>query len=100
MDERQLDWQLVLPGIHRRNAVERSIRTFKKHFKSILATTDESFPMHIWCRLIPQSCTTLSLMRNSIMKPEMSAEAQLNEAFGYNHTFLVPPGTKAVIHEM
>ena len=33
-DERQVDWQLVPPGMHRRNAEERAILTFKKHFKA------------------------------------------------------------------
>ena len=84
--------------MHRSNSAERAIRTFRKQFKEVLATTDELSPMYLWCRLLSQSCTTLDLMRNSKMNPKMSTEAQLNGAFYYNHTLLVPLGTKAIIH--
>ena len=32
MDDKELDYQLVPPHIHRRNLVERAIKTFKGHF--------------------------------------------------------------------
>ena len=32
MDKAQVNYQLVPPGIHRRNAAERAIQTFKNHF--------------------------------------------------------------------
>ena len=41
MDEIQVDWQLVPPGIQRRDATQRAIKTFNNHFKSGLATTYE-----------------------------------------------------------
>ena len=99
MNERQVDCHLVLPVIHIRNAAEHTIRTFKKHFKSGLVTTNESFPTHIRCRLLPQECTTLNIIRNSRINPKMSAEAQLNVSFYYNRTPLAPTGTKAIIRE-
>ena len=34
MVEEHIDFQLVPPGLHRRNAAERAIRTFKNHFRS------------------------------------------------------------------
>jgi hypothetical protein len=37
-------YQLVLPHCHRRNAAERAIRTFKKHFVAGLSSVDPSFP--------------------------------------------------------
>ena len=81
MDDIQVYYHLVIPGIHRRNAAERAIRIFKKHFKAGLETTDESFPIQLWCRLLTQACTTINLMRNSRMNPKMSAEEQIKGAF-------------------
>ena len=48
--------QLVPPHVHRRNAAERTIRTFKDHFLAILAGTAASFP--------ETNGTYLYLMRN------------------------------------
>lgn len=72
---------------------------FKDHFIAGLATTDKLFPMHLWCRLIPQSILTLNLLCPSRLNPRLSAEAQLNGAFDFNKTPLAPPGTKAIVHK-
>jgi hypothetical protein len=39
-----LTYQLVPPHLHRRNAAERAIRTYKKHLLACLATCDPDFP--------------------------------------------------------
>jgi hypothetical protein len=99
MRSQQVAFQLVPPHIHRRNAAERAISTFKDHFIAALSTTDSKFPLHLWCRLLDQATTTLNLLRASRINPKLSAEAQLNSAFDYNATPLAPPGTKVLIHE-
>jgi hypothetical protein len=43
-----IKYQIVPPGIRRRNTAERAIRTFKDHFLSILCGTDDAFPLRIW----------------------------------------------------
>ena len=53
LHQEQVEFQLMLPHIHRRNAAERAIRTFKNHFLAALAGTDPEFPLHLWCRLLP-----------------------------------------------
>jgi hypothetical protein len=40
--EKGIDYQLVPPHIHRRNAAERAIQTFKNHFVACLCTTDKT----------------------------------------------------------
>ncbi len=65
--------QLVPPDNHRRNLAERSIQTFKNHFKSILAGVDDSFPMKLWDRLLPQAVLTLNLLHQSNAVPTISA---------------------------
>ena len=44
-DEWNIKYQLVLSRIHRQNAAERAIRTFKSHFLSILAGVEDDFPV-------------------------------------------------------
>jgi hypothetical protein len=59
--QKGIDFQLVPPHNHRRNATERAIQTFKNHFVAILCGTDKLFPLHLWCRLLPQATATLNL---------------------------------------
>ena len=49
-----VEYQLVPPHIHCRNAAERSIRTFKAHFLSILAERLHNPPKQLWYLLLPQ----------------------------------------------
>jgi hypothetical protein len=49
-----VEYQLVPPHCHRRNAAERAIRTFKKHFVAGISSVDQTFPLHLWDRLLPQ----------------------------------------------
>jgi hypothetical protein len=43
---------LVPTDNHRRNLAERTIQTFKNHFKAILVGVDDTFPMRLWDRLL------------------------------------------------
>jgi hypothetical protein len=43
-----LEYQLVPPHLHRRNAAERAICTYKKHLLACLATCDPNFPASEW----------------------------------------------------
>jgi hypothetical protein len=94
-----VDYQLVPPHVHRRNAAERAIRTFKNHFIAGLCSTDPDFPLHLWDRLLPQALLTLNLLRGSRINPNLSAYAQLHGAFDFNRTPIAPPGIKVMIHE-
>jgi hypothetical protein len=90
--------QVVPPGIHRRNAAERAIRTFKDHFISIICGTDNAFPLRIWDKIIPQSVLTLNLMRASRLNPKNSAHSQIHGPFDYNQTPIAPLGYKVLVH--
>ena len=92
-------YQLVPPHLHRNNSAERAIQMFKDHLIAGLSSVNPSFPMHLWCRLIPQATTTLNLLRPSSINPRISAEAILNGTFDYNATPLAPPGTKIIAYE-
>ena len=97
MKECNVQFQLVPPHIHRRNAAERAIQTFKHHFLAILASCDINFPIREWDRLLDQAEITLNLLRNSRMNPLLSSYAYLFGNFDFNATPIAPPGTKVQV---
>jgi hypothetical protein len=92
-------YQLVPPHFHRRNAVERVIRTFKEHFVTGLSSVDPSFPMHLWDRFLPQAEITLNILRTSRLHPQHSAATHCHGLVNYNKTAFAPPGCKIIAHE-
>ena len=87
------------PHIHRRNAAERAIQTFKNHLLSGLATCNSKFPISEWDRLLPQAELTLNLLRTSRINPLLSAWAYINGTYDFNACPIAPPGTKVVIQK-
>ena len=94
----KLAFQLAPPYIHRQNAAERAIRTFKNHFISGLCSVHPSFPMSEWDRLLPQAELSLNLLRASRVNPKLSSYAFLFGNFDFNKTPLAPPGSKITVH--
>ena len=90
--------QLVPPDNHRRNLAERAIQTFKNHFKSILAGVDDTFPMHLWDRLLPQAILTLNLLRQSNVAPTVAYQ-YVDGTFDFNKMPLTPMGCTVQLHE-
>ena len=88
-----LEYQLVPPNQHRRNAAERAIRTFKNHLLAGLATCDPQFPVHKWDRLLDQAELTINLLRNSRVNSSLSAHAYLHGIHAFNKVPLASPGT-------
>ena len=93
------EYQLTPPHIHRHNAAERAIRTFKNHFISGLCSVDKNFPLHLWCCLLDQAELTLNMLRTSRINPNLSAHEQINSTHDFNATPLAPPGTRCIAHE-
>jgi hypothetical protein len=98
LTDEAIDYQLVPPGVHRRNAAERAIRTFQNHFIAGLCSVDKDFPIHLWDHLVPQAELTLNLLRSSRINPKLSAHAQINGQFDYNRTPIGPPGCRVLAH--
>jgi hypothetical protein len=96
--DNNMEYQLVPPHVHRANAAEWAIRTFKNHFIAGLCSTNKLFPLTLWDQLLPQAEITLNLLRMSRINPKLSAYTQISGAFDYNAMPLAPPGTKIVIH--
>jgi hypothetical protein len=94
-----VEYQLLPPHCHRRNAGERAIRTFKEHFVAGLSSVDPTFPLHLWDRLLPQAEITLNLLQTSRLHPQLSAAAHFHGLVDYNKTDFAPPGCKIIAHE-
>jgi hypothetical protein len=63
LHQQNITFQLVLPYSHRRSSAERAIRSFKDHLIAGLCSTDKSFQMHLWDRLLQQAVITLNMLR-------------------------------------
>ena len=87
------------PDNHQRNLAERAIETFKNHFKSILAGVDDSFPIRLWDRLLPQAILTLNLLRLSNTIPMILAWRYVHGNFDYNKTPLTPMGCAVQLYQ-
>jgi hypothetical protein len=93
-----VDFQLVPPHLHRRNAAERAILTFKNHFIAGLCSVDKDFPLHLWDKLLPPAELTLNMLRGSRLNPKLSAHAQMHGLMDFNRTPLAPPGIRVLVH--
>ena len=89
----------VAPNNHRQNPAERDIRTFKNHFIATLCTTDPTFPLAQWDRLLPQAELTLNLMRGSPLQPNLSSWEHLRGPYNYSRNPIAPAGTRVIVHE-
>jgi Reverse transcriptase (RNA-dependent DNA polymerase) len=98
-DKFGMQFQLAPPHMHRINAAERAIRTFKNHFVAGLCSTDPNFPLRLWDRLLPQAEITLNLLRAARSNSKISAHEALHGPFDFNKTPLAPPGIKVIVHE-
>ena len=84
--------------MHRRNAAERSISTFKGHFISGICSIDPDLPIQNWDLLVEQAEITLNLIRPSRLNPKLLAYAKLNGTFDYNRTTIPPPVNRTLVH--
>jgi hypothetical protein len=99
LHQQDITFQLVPPYSHRRNSAERAIISFKYHLIAGLYSTDKSFPMHVWDRLLPQAVMTLNMPRTSRINPKLSAAMHIFGQYDFNRAPMAPPGTRIIAHE-
>jgi hypothetical protein len=90
---------IVPAGVHRCNAAECCICTFKSHFIAGLCSVNKDFPLHLWDKLVPQAELSLNLMRGSRLNPKLSVHAQMDGQFEFNRTPMAPPGIRVLVHD-
>jgi hypothetical protein len=91
--------QLVPTDNHRHNLAERAIQTFKNQFKTILVGVDDTFPMRLWDRLLPQTILTLNFLRQLNAIPTVLAHQYVHGSFNYNKMPLAPMGCAVQLHQ-
>ena len=89
---------MIPPNQHRQNAAKRAIRTLKSHLLAGLAICDPNYSLKEWDRLLQQAELTINLLRNSCLKPRLSAWAYLFGNFIFTKCPLLLPGTKIFLH--
>ena len=94
-----MTYQLVPPNEHLRNIAEKAIQTRKEHFAVVLSGTADSFPLHLWCQLIPHMERQLNLQTQLHAIPHISTYAQLYVHHDYNLVPFVPLGIEALTHD-
>ena len=98
-EKENINYQLVPPHIHRRNAAERTINTWKNHFIAGLSSIHPEFPLLEWDRLTEQGMMTQIFLRNTRTNPKLSSWEYIFGRYDYRATPMAPPGIKMVIHE-
>ena len=91
--------QLVPPDDHRRNIAEKALQTWKDHFIGVLSGTADTFPLHLWCQIIPQVERQLLLLQQSNAHPKLSAYAHVYGPHNYDAHPFVPIGMETLVHE-
>jgi hypothetical protein len=99
LHDQDINFQLVPPYCHRRNAAERAICSFKDHLIAGLCSIYIVFPMHLWDRLLPQAILALNMIRTSRINRIIYAETHLNGQYEYNRAPMSPPGNIIIAHE-
>ena len=89
-EDSDIQFQLVPPHMHQRNAAERAVRTFKNHFISAICTVDPLLQFYLWDRLLPQVTTTLNMLRQSRLNPGIPAYEQVDGIQIFEQTPLAP----------
>ena len=87
------------PQIHRINASERAVRTFKNHFIASICTVDPLLSFYSWDRLLPQVTMTLNMLHISRLNPGLSDYEQVDGIHNFERTSLEPLVCKVQIHE-
>jgi hypothetical protein len=99
LHQQEITFQLVPPYSHRRNSAERAIRSFKDHLIAGLCSTDKSFPMQLWDRLLQKAVMILNMLRTSRINPKLSAATHIFGQYNFNRAPMAPPGTRIIAHE-
>ena len=94
-----MQFQMVPPHMHWRNAAERAVRNFGNHFIATLCTMDSLFPFYLWDRLLPQVTMTLNMLRRSRLNLGLSAYEQVDGIHNFEQISLAPLGCKVQINK-
>ena len=94
-----IKYQIAPLHLHRWNAAERAIQTFKAHLIAGLCSIDLDYPETEWDYLLDQAEITINLLRACRINLKILAYNAVFGAFNFNKTPLAPPGMKVIVHK-
>jgi hypothetical protein len=94
-----MTYELVPPDDHQHNMAKKAIQTFKDHFVGVLSGCAPTFPMHLWCHLLPQVERQLDLLRQSRLHPNLSAYVHVYGHHDYNKHPFIPIRIEALVQD-
>ena len=92
-------FQVFPPNMHRWNASEQAIWTWKKLFISRLYTTNLDLPIIEWDHIIFQYLITLNILHNSRVNQGLLVYSYLWSLYNFNKSPVSPLGTCMVFHD-
>ena len=94
-----MTYQLVPPGDHCHNIVEKALQSWTDHFIGVLSGTADMFPLHMWCQANPQAKRQLLLLQQLNVHPKLSAYTHVYGPHNYDAHPFVPIGMETLVHE-
>ena len=94
-----MTYHIFTPDDHRRNIAEKFFQLWKDHFIAILSCAAKTFPLYLWCQVIPQAERQLLLLRQSSTNPKISSYAHLYGTQDYSALLFVPIGMGKLVHK-
>ena len=79
-----MSYQLVPPNNQRGNIYERAIQSCNNNFIGVRAGTAATFPLHLWCQIIPQAERQLLLLSQTNINRNISAYDYVYGQHDYN----------------
>jgi hypothetical protein len=93
-----MTYELVTLDDHQYNMAEKAIQSLKDHCVGVLSGCAPTFPLHLWCQLLPQVEWQLLLLQQSQLHPNLSTYTYVYGHHNYNKHPFIPIGMEALVH--
>ena len=95
----QTSQQYTPPDMHRTNTAEIALQTYKSCIKSTIASLLPTFPIALWCKLLPQIDLSVNIFRKYRQNLLLSAWAAMGGKYHFDSTPIAPAGSEMLMHE-
>jgi hypothetical protein len=94
-----MTYKLFPPDDDQHNMAEKAIQPSRDNFVGILSSCAPTFPLHLWCQLVPQVEQQLLLLQQSQLHPNLSTYAHVYGHHCYNKHPFVLIGMEVLVHD-
>ena len=85
--------------MYRTNPAERSLQTYKSYIKSTIALIPPTFPIALWCKLLPQINLSVNIVCKCRQNPLLSVWSAMEGEYHFDSTPIAPAGSEMLMHE-